>query len=315
MRGLSARRLLSRRDGACSFPCIGLCSTTTGNCHSDKEPQLISPRQTREIIHKSVMDKRSMRSKEHSRRHERQVPPVTNYIGPSIFFLGFAAMLSDLCFKIQQSSLPVTIGTSSLYFVSAFVAFDNLIIGIGDTLFPNARTNEKEYDILKVLSYPRFVFHASGVPLLFVTVAEIGKAAGVEWLQSDVIQNCIVAAAVVVALVSRIHFFRSPGIELADTSDSPPSALERQLLWFTYKEPDFLYVLPSLLLALASLAVGVSAFRMEDTDAHAAGVLLILSSVGVLAGNAQKSYVARFTGNFSEVIMLWSFFVAESFVI
>jgi hypothetical protein len=40
-------------------------------------------------------------------------------------------------------------------------------------------------------------------------------------------------AAVVVALVSRVHFFRSPGIELADTSDSPPNALERKLLWFT----------------------------------------------------------------------------------
>ena len=122
-------------------------------------------------------------------------------------------------------------------------------------------------------------------------------------------------AAVVVALVSRVHFFRSPGIELADTSDSPPNALERKLLWFTYKEPDFLYILPSLLLALASLAVGVSAFQMEDTDYHAAGVLLILSSVGVLAGNAQKSYVARFTGNFAEVVMLWSLFVAECYVI
>jgi hypothetical protein len=115
-------------------------------------------------------------------------------IGPSISFLGFAAMLGDLCFKINQSFLPVMIGTSSLYFVSAFGAFDNLIIVIGNSLFPNARTNEKEYDISKALSYLRFVFHASGVPLLFVTVSEISKAAGVVFLQSDAIQNCIVTA-------------------------------------------------------------------------------------------------------------------------
>lgn len=167
-------------------------------------------------------------------------------IGPSIFFLAFADMLTDLCRVIQNSTLPITIGTSSLYFVSAFVAYDNLIIGLGDILFPNAGTNEKQNAILRVLSYPRFVFHALGVPFLFVTVAEIGKAAGVEWLESDWIQNGILVAAVAVALVSRVDFFQSPGIELADTSDSPPHALERQLMWFTYKEPDFLYVLPSL---------------------------------------------------------------------
>ena len=84
---------------------------------------------------------------------------------------------------------------------------------------------------------------------------------------------------------------------------------------FSYKEPDFLYVLPSILLALWSLIVGAAAFRL-DGDSHAAGVLLLISAVGVLAGNAQESYVARFTGNFAEeqVIMLWCMFVAASYV-
>lgn len=237
----------------------------------------------------------------------------TATIGPSIFFLTFAAMLGKLVLVLQESSLPITIGTSSLLFVSAAVAYDNLIIGLGDVLFPDARTNDGQYNILKLLSYPRFVFHASGVPLLFTTVAEIGRSAGVQWLDSDLIQNGIVAAAILLALVSRIHFFRSPGIELKDTSDSPPNALERQLLWFTYKEPDILYVIPSILLALFSLGVGAAAFSLEG-DSHAAGVLLILSAVGVLAGNAQASFVAQFTGNFAEVTMLWSMLVAARYV-
>jgi len=238
-------------------------------------------------------------------------PPAT--IGPSVFFLAFSAMLGKLYFVIRDSSLPITIGTSSLLFVSVAVAYDNLIIGLGNNLFPDARTDEEQYNILKVLSYPRFVFHASGVPFLFTTTAEIGKASGIEWLQSDWVQNGIVVAAVVVALISRVEFFQSPGIELKDTSDSPPKALERQLLWFTYKEPDIRYILPSILLAVWSLVVGVSGFRLEG-DAHAAGILLIASAVGVLAGNAQESYVARFTGNFTEVIMLWCTFVAASYV-
>lgn len=237
----------------------------------------------------------------------------TATIGPSVFFLSFAGMLGNLVHAIQNSSLPITVGTSSLLFVSASVAYDNLIIGLGDILFPEARTNDTQYTILKWLSYPRFVLHASGVPFLSTTVAEIGQYSGVEWLDNILIQNGIVGVSIVVALASRVEFFRSPGIELKDTSDSPPNALERQLLWFTYKEPEFIYVLPSLLLALWSLVVGVCAFRL-DGDAHAAGVLLIASAVGVLAGNAQKSFVARFTGNFAEVIMLWCMFVAASYV-
>lgn len=234
-------------------------------------------------------------------------------IGPSVFFLGFAAMLAKLVFTIQDSSLPITVGTSTLLFVSAAVAYDNLVIGLGDILFPNARTNELQYTTLKWLSYPRFIFHASGVPFLFTTVAEIGKYAGIEWLESNWIQQGIVGAAIVIALASRLEFFQSPGIELKDTSDSPPNALERQLLWFTYKKPNILYVLPSILLALWSLVIGVEAFQL-DGDAHAAGVLLITSAVGVLAGNAQASFVARFTGNFAEVIMLWCLFVAAAYV-
>ena len=96
-------------------------------------------------------------------------------IGPSAFFLVVAAILRKLFFEIQDSSLPATIGTASLLTVTAGVGYDNLIIGLG----ANARTDEKVYEVLKWLFYPRFILHAVGLPFLYVTTAEIGKAAGV----------------------------------------------------------------------------------------------------------------------------------------
>ena len=88
---------------------------------------------------------------------EKKAPAA---IGPSVFYMAFSAVLGKLCIVLQDSSLPITIGTSSLFFVSAAVAYDNLIIGLGNNLFPNARTDETQYNVLKVLSYPRFVFLA-----------------------------------------------------------------------------------------------------------------------------------------------------------
>jgi len=237
---------------------------------------------------------------------------IPSSLGPSAFFLVFAAMLGKLFFEIQDSTLPTTIGTASLLIVTAAVGYDNLIIGLGANVFANAREDDNVREALKWLSYPRFVLHAVAVPFLYVTAAEIGKAAGVEWLQGDLIQNGIPVASAALAIISRVRFFQSPGIELENFDDgkTPEDALERELLWFTYKEPEFLYVVPSIILAFWNIAVGVGAFRLDEADAHAAGLWLIASAVGVLTGNAMKSYVARFTGNLAEVVMLWCVFEA-----
>ena len=238
-------------------------------------------------------------------------------LGPSAVFLAFAAMLGKLCFEIQGSNLPTTIGTTSLLIVSAAVAYDNLIIGLGANVFADAKTDDKVYQTLKWLSYPRFTLHAVGVPFLYVTAAEIGKAAGVEWLQGDLIQNGVLIAAAALAVISRIRFFQSPGIEIANTDkdDTPEDALERQLLWFTYKKPEFLYVVPSIVLALWDIIVGFAAFRLDAADPHAAGIWLFVSAVVVLSGNNKPSYVARFTGNLAEVIMLWCMFESATLVL
>ena len=86
----------------------------------------------------------------------------------------------------------------------------------------------------------------------------------------------------------------SSGIEIADTSDSPPETLENDLLWFTYKEAEFLYVVPAILLAIFNLYIGGTGL---GGDYQTAAISMLLAGAAVLVGNAKPSYVMRFTGN------------------
>jgi hypothetical protein len=235
---------------------------------------------------------------------------VTKKLAPSAFFLLSSAALGKLFFEIQGSGLEMTIGIWALLLTTAAVGYDNLIIGLGAPFFGDAESNEKTYSTLKTLSYPRFTAHAVLVPFLYTTVAEIGKLIGVGWLQEDYIQTLMIAAAATLAVLSRVRFVNSPGIDLSDTSDSE-GTWEKNLIWFTYKEPVFLYVIPSIILSLFSLAVGVATFGGE---ARTAAIWMIVSGVTVLYGNAKPSYIQRFTGNLGEVAMLWSFYEAALLV-
>ncbi len=238
---------------------------------------------------------------------------TTNFL-PSIFFFLSAGSLGKLAIDIYNSSLPMTIGIWSLFFTTTAVGWDNFIIGLGKPFFADAETNNRQYDILKVLSYPRFTAHAVLVPFLYTTGAEIGKAVGVEWLQGDFVQTIFIVAAAVLGIISRIRFVQSSGIEIADTSDSPADALENDLLWFTYKEPEFLYIVPSIVLSIFNLVIGVSAF-FGGGEFQSAGLWMLISGVSVLYGNAKPSYVTRFTGNLAEVVMLWAIYAAASSVL
>ena len=222
----------------------------------------------------------------------------TRLLGPSNFFLILAAMLGRLLLSIQKSSLSLnSVGTASLVCVTFAVLYDNLVIGLGAMHF--------SFSKLKWLSYPRFYLHFVGVPFLYTTTAEIGKAASVSWLERDSIQRMIVVLAAVIASISTRRFVLSNGIQLADTSEFPPQCMAQQLVWFTYAKQDFLYyVAPSIVLAFWSILVGTSALKL----APVAGAWLIVSGVGVLIGSAQKKHVARFTGNLVEVTMLWCMF-------
>ena len=150
------------------------------------------------------------------------------------------------------------------------------------------------------------------MPFLYATTAELGQVCGVEWLQGAGIQTAVLVAATVLGVVSRVRFVNSSGIILADQSDDPDvpeDAWERNLLWFTYEDVSVLYILPAIVLALANLVVGIQAFQ-QGTDHTSTAAWLIVSAVAVLYGNAKPSYVARFTGNLAEVVMLWALFEA-----
>jgi len=124
-------------------------------------------------------------------------------IAPTIYAL-YTAALIYIIYQLRDAIVAPTLGSFALSFVTGALIWDNLIISIGSFFFKDIDTNPKKYQILKWLSYPRFTFHAVGVPLQCITVAEMGKFAGVGFLQSDIVQIGIMVAAV--ALV-RYNFF------------------------------------------------------------------------------------------------------------
>lgn len=191
----------------------------------------------------------NIQTKSSSTRHS-----IRSVGAPSGFFLTLTAALGKLIVDIQQSKLPIAslMRILSLYCVTIAVCYDNFIVGIG-RLFDK---NDKRLRTLQRLSYPRFFLHFVGVPFLYTTSLEIGRAAGVTWLQSDAIHTAAVAVATLISVISTAHFLCSAGIVLADTSGWPPNALACQLTWFTYAKQEFLYyVAPSIILSFWSILV------------------------------------------------------------
>ena len=68
---------------------------------------------------------------------------------------------------------------------------------MGSFFFRDITSNPAKYRLLKMLSHPRFTLHAIGVPMQCVTIAEMGKAAGVGFLQSSFVQSGIAVVAFV----------------------------------------------------------------------------------------------------------------------
>ena len=229
------------------------------------------------------------------------------FIAPTIFG-AYGAILIFLLYELRNANYPFTFGNKALAFVTGAVSWDNLVISLGSVFFKDARFDPVKYGMLKVLSYPRFIFHAVGVPFLLATTAEIGRAAGVKFLDNDLLQLALVAVALTVAVTDRLTFTRSTGIDLDRFEDSPPKSLERDLTWFTYKVPSFSYVIPSIIVSLVNLAVGVAARGTNES----VGNWLIVSAVAVIVGSALPGYIMRFTGNAGEVAMLVCYVKAAS---
>jgi len=232
-------------------------------------------------------------------------------IAPTIYAI-FTAALIAIIYQLRDAITTRTLGSTALAFVTGALIWDNLIISIGSFFFRDIGTNPKKYQILKILSYPRFTLHAVGVPLQLITVAEMGKFAGVGFLQSAIVQKLTIVAAIVVAIVDRTKFARSPGIT-QELYDQPPyGALERDLIKFTYVVPDFAYVIPAIILSLATLVVGVAALKVGAEPA--VGKWMIFAAASALIGNALPGPIMTFTGNLGELGMQWGFLHAARIV-
>ena len=118
-------------------------------------------------------------------------------IAPTIF-ASFTAGLIFIIYQLRDAIVTKTLGSTALAFVTGALIWDNLIISIGSFFFKDIETNPTKYKILKALSYPRFTLHAVGVPLQCITIAEMGKFAGVEFLQSNIVQYAVIILAIVV---------------------------------------------------------------------------------------------------------------------
>lgn len=128
----------------------------------------------------------------------------TTLIAPTIYTV-YTAMLTYIIYQLRDALVLKTLGSKALALVTGALIWDNGVIAIGSFFFRDASSNPTKYNILKLLSYPRFTLHAVGVPLQCVTVAEMGKAAGIGFLQSKLVQMAIALVAVIV--VSRIILF------------------------------------------------------------------------------------------------------------
>lgn len=86
--------------------------------------------------------------------------------------ISYTASLIYIIYQLRDAIVTKTLGSTALAFVTGALIWDNAIISIGSFFFRDADTNPTKYKILKWLSYPRFTFHAVGVPLQCITVAD-----------------------------------------------------------------------------------------------------------------------------------------------
>lgn len=234
-----------------------------------------------------------------------------DFIAPTIY-AGFTGILIYIIYELRDAIVTSTLGTKALALVTGALIWDNLIITIGSIFFRDVEEDPTKYQILKTLSWPRFTLHAVGTPLQCITVAEMGKAADVGFLQSDLVQIGIVVAAIALAIQDRQKFVNSPGLTLTTYEDSPFTALERDLVKFTYKEPLFAYVIPAIILAVFNLVVGIAAMK-TGADPELSNWLFFAAATA-LVGNALPGSINTFSGNLGECGMQYGLLQAARIV-
>jgi len=221
-------------------------------------------------------------------------------IAPGIYSI-FTGMLIYIIYQLRDAFVLTTIGSKALALVTGALIYDNIMIAIGSLFFRDVEENPTKYKILNALSFPRFTLHAVAVPFQCVTVCEMGKFAGVGFLQNDLFQIAAVVVAVVVAFVDRKKFVDSPGITLTTYEDSPFDALERDLVKFSYKEFDIAFLLPVIVLTVWTIGVGIAARGAYISPEL--GNWMVFGGVGALVGNALPGPIMTFAGNLGEIAL------------
>lgn len=227
-------------------------------------------------------------------------------------YAGFTGILIYIIYQLRDAFVLKTIGSKALALVTGALIYDNIAITIGSLFFRNVKENSTKYKILKAISYPRFTLHAVAVPFQCVTICEMGKFAGVGFLQNDLFRIAAVVVATVVAIVDRKRFVDSPGITLTTYEGSPLDALERDMVKFTYKEFNIAFLLPVIVLSLWTLGVGIATRGAHVSTAL--GNWMVFAAVGAIAGNALPGPMKTFSGNFGEIMLQFGLLKAARIV-
>ena len=119
------------------------------------------------------------------------------------------------------------------------------------------------------------------------------------------------AAMMEKAIEDSTDFVQTNALTLTMWEDSPPDALERDIVKFTYKDLKFKYVIPAIVVSLATLGVGIAALFTNAENAELA-IWLIFAALTALIGNSGKR--PTFTGNLGEIGMQFGFLEAASIV-
>lgn len=122
--------------------------------------------------------------------------PKIDFVAPSLYAI-FTYMLICIINHFHNTIILQTLGSKSLALVTGALIWDNGVISVGSFFFRDIASNPTKYRLLKLLSHPRFTLHAIGVPMQCITIAEMGKAAGVGFLQSSLVQSGIAVVAFV----------------------------------------------------------------------------------------------------------------------
>lgn len=208
-------------------------------------------------------------------------------------------------------------GSVIVILIAAALVWDNGLLALGSTLFPNASSSRSASDSsrstfarLAAWSQPRFYAHAFLTPMLLEQTTRLGGRAGIEWLQlGSELNNTSYIAAIALAIMGTVHHAENPQLVLSRPDPREPrNSWMRSIVSATLadKSPTTLAwtIGPAILVCMWTIAVGACM-------GGAAGNWLWVSAIVELLSNAGPPWVMALSGNAGEVVLLAGFVAAE----